>query len=56
MTKDYIGYESILAPKITIKFLGNIWNNFEVSNAQYLLKYDIFTNMYMIQIYDVKNL
>ena len=24
----------------TIKFLGNSWNNFEVYNVQYLLKYD----------------
>ena len=29
-------------PKITIKILGNSWNNFEVWNVQYLLKYDIF--------------
>ena len=28
--KDYIGYEPILAPQITIKFLGNSWNIFEV--------------------------
>ena len=43
-------------PKITIKFLGNSWNNFEVYNVQYLLKYDTLSNMYMIQIYDVNNL
>ena len=24
---DFIGYEPILAPKITIKFWGNSWNN-----------------------------
>ena len=42
--------------KVTIKFLGNSWNNFEVYNVQYLLKYDTLLNMYMIQIYDVKNL
>ena len=30
----------IWPPKFTIKFFGNIWNNFEVLNVQYLLKYD----------------
>ena len=27
-------------PKITIKFLGKRWYNFEVKNVQYLWKYD----------------
>ena len=43
-------------PKITFNFLGKSWNNFEIWNVQYLLKYDTLQNMYMIQIYDIKNL
>ena len=27
-------------PEFTIKFLGNSWNNFEVSNVQNPLKYE----------------
>lgn len=30
LLKDYLGYEPIVPPKITIKFLGNSWNYFEV--------------------------
>ena len=49
------GMSQFWPPKITFKFLGKSWNNFEVKNVQYLLKYDTLYYMYMIQIFDVKN-